>query len=179
MNYVIERIMKFNRYEYFLKNSENVHAKTMHPLGIFLRKFMIHCYENKYVLKETNLILKWINCLPFIKCSKYYLMCNNEMIGAIVPRGIIAPGYELYVHNQKYTFILGKKNRIIVHSNNEEVAYICKRTITYNERNTYDIEIFNDHNSIINIIFIITIFSDIVFFPNRFHCSAIKYESTW
>lgn len=179
MNYIVERNTKISKYEYRL-NGENVWAKTSHTLGILFRKFYIYFSNEEYVLKETNVLLKLLNYLPLFRYLKYDLIKNDGKIGHIKRKAIIlASEYELYMYDEKYVFYLGKNNRIIVINNDREIAYICKRYISYNEKNTYDIEIISEDKGIINVVFIITIFSDIIFFPNYFQYSGMRWEKTF
>lgn len=184
MEIQIQRKMTIFGYSYSVSNMSYV-LQSNYTFGIIGRKIAMQNTFNhtEYLLRQTKPLLKLLALVPLFwifpirKYPPYVLYCNHTEIGGTKFQ-FCSPGISLIVQDHKYGLFLQNNNIVLLFKDNKKIALIKKATKTILEQNTYKIETKITQGQELDLIILLTVLVDVVFFPNRLRIDYLRYETT-
>ena len=174
----VKRTLNLRGITYELQKDKKVFANTKYTWGILLRKIKFNIGERKYVLYQKNMLLKLINIFPLFYCRSfpnYILKLESKVVGKTYCC-FLKKYHSIKYNNSLYAFFLEKNNHVLIYKDEVKVADIKKNNLSYNGNNEYEIDFLVEEEK--DIVLIIAVYSDIVFFSSHFNYSGIKMEKT-
>ena len=178
MTDTIKRSIHFWGISYELQHNKKVFAKTRYTWGVLLRKIQFELDDNCYILFQRNIIFKLINFIPFFCYNSFpnYILKLNSITVGKTQFHLLKKYHQLNYNNNIYSFFLKKNNHVIVYKNANHIADIKKKDWSFCERKEYDVDVFREAER--DIVLIIAVYSDIIFFSSHFNYSGVKFEKT-
>lgn len=185
MTVTITRKLNRNKYIYNIIGNIDCCLYSNFTFGLLLRKIYLEDKSNgmKYILKQTNYLLKTITWIPIFWLfpiglfPRFLLFENDNCIGNTkvsfftAKRTIVIQNhlYELYLHSNNYVSIM---------KDDRQIALIKKRNIVCMEENHYTVDIDKGLENNIYLMLLLIAFVDIIYFRNRYRWDFFKYEKT-
>jgi hypothetical protein len=182
MELIIERTLSKKEFLYKIIGKDQLIGRANYTGEILLRKILVTDLISNvsYLLSQTNILIKLLNALPLLNLYsftnfKYYV---NAVYKGRTSSNFFKPQFRFLVEDIEYIIYSHKNNFVSIMRNDKQIALIKKEDVTYAEKNRYLILYEESSQNNIAFLLLLVCFIDVVFYPNHFSFSYIKYERT-
>lgn len=184
MYFDIKKELKLKKIHYSVLQKNSYKGQANITLGVLLRRIVVSnlITGHTYKLKQNNIFYKLlyicVGCwLPIDLFPEYRLYSNNKYIGKTkvsfcTPKRILRIGndiYELCIHSNNYISIM---------KNNIQIALVQREKSIHMEQSKYHVVYDEKLENNMELLFLLIIFIDIIYFPQGNKINYFKYETT-
>ena len=165
-----------NKRIYELENTE-IKGWANTTLGLTLQHLCLQYNSKKLELKQTNILLKFINNLPIVSVGKFvpYLLFENDVAVGGAKTNWMRPYYNIKFKEDIYELRSHSNNYTSLTYNDDQVALFHKKILMENGKKEYTVDIADDFMDKLDLLFLFGMLMDVDLYSLHNEVYSVSY----